>query len=103
MDPKMVPEFGFLSPKWGPENGAQKLVLDLNYDLISSLGPPLWVPFCGLHFGGQILAPFWGPFLVPHLGLQNWCESSKVLLPKFVCKANIGNMQQKVNLQSWPG
>ena len=85
MDPKMVPEFGLLSPKWGPENGTQKLVLDLNYVLISSccrnwtpsLGAILWAPFRGSN-SGTILGSIFGPPFGSKIGanLQKFCQSS---------------------------
>ena len=40
------------------------------------------------HFGGQILAPFLGPFFNPHFGAQNMVQNlEKFLLPELICIA----------------
>ena len=60
-----------------------------------------WVSLLGAifgpHFGGQILAPFLGPFFNLHFGVQKWCKIcwKKFLLSKLhskTCSSNLTPM-----------
>ena len=79
-NPKMVPELTFYR-----QNGVQKMAPENRFELwfdflVQKLGPL---------FGSHFLAPFWGPNSGIILGFQKWCKIWTVLLPKFVCMANI--------------
>ena len=74
MDPKMVPEFDPQNgvQKWHPKGGPNILFGLKKIYKKSKLYLKYWVSLLGAifgpHFGGQILAPFSGPFLNLHFG-----------------------------------
>ena len=100
--PKMVPEFdpqysfglkkSFGTQKGGPIFFWFKKDLQEIKAVFKILGLPFgchfWTPFWGSNsgtifgsifqpFGGQILAPFLGPFFNLHFGVQRWCKICK--------------------------
>ena len=83
-------------PKWSPKI-ASKREVQYSFGLKkiykkSKLYLKYWVSLLdaifGLHFGGQILALFLGPFLNLHFGVQKWCKFCK----SFCCQSCIAKL-----------
>ena len=94
MDPKMVPEFDPQNgvQKWHPKGGPNILLVLKKIYKKSKLYLKYWVSLLGAifgpHFGGQILAPFLGPFCNLHFGVQKWCKICK----SFCCQSCIAKL-----------
>ena len=88
MDPKMVPEFDPQNgvQKWHPKGGANILLVKKKIYKKSKLYLKYWVSLLGAifgpHFGGQILAPFLGPFSTSILGSKDGAKFAKVFAVK---------------------
>ena len=85
----MVPEFDHQNgvQKWHPKGGPNIILVNKDLQEIKSLfkniGSPFWVPLFGPHFGGQILAPFFGSiFQPPFWGPKMVQNLQKFLLSK---------------------
>ena len=83
-------------PKWSPKI-ASKREVQYSFGLKkiykkSKLYLKYWVSLLdaifGLHFGGQILALFLGPFFNLHFGVQKWCKFCK----SFCCQSCIAKL-----------
>ena len=91
----MVPEFDHQNgvQKWHPKGGPNIILVLKKIYKKAKLYLKYWAPlfgchFFGPHFGGQILAPFLGPFFNLHFGGQKWCKICK----SFCCQSCIAKL-----------